>query len=142
MDNKDGRDRILALIEKLRKITLVVQVAPFIYTGLYILIIVTYLFASESVLSVLDTLFYVSPVVIVVFLVESKVLNLCKWHKLACSLPLLPQIEVAFDRYVYECSLSEAQVLVSLVALMAVLLLVAAYKVFIVPKDERKRRTH
>ena len=132
---------MLAVLERLRAITLTVQVIPFVYTGLYIIILCLYLFASESVLTVLDTLFYVSPVAVVAFLVESRILKLCRWHKLACSLPLLPQVVVAFDRWVYEFWVWETYIHISMSLLMAVLLLVAAYKVFIVPKDERKRRT-
>ncbi len=143
MDNQEGRDKILFVIEKLRSITLAVQIIPFIYTGLYIIVLCTYLFASEAVLSVLDTLFYVSPVVVVAFLVESRILKLCRWHKTACVLPVLPQVEVLVDSCIYEFAKWEAHALIILIIVMSVLLLVAAYKVFLSPKgDGRERRTH
>ena len=143
MDNQEGKDRILALLEKLRSITLTVQVIPFVYTGLYTLVLCTYSLASESILEVLDTMFYVSPVVVAAFLVESRILRLCRWHKTACVLPLLPQVSVFVDRYIYEFAQRDVYMLYLVIITMAVLLLVAAYKVFLSPKgNERKRRTH
>lgn len=140
MGNQEGRDKILFVIEKLRSITLAVQIIPFVYTGLYIFVLCTYLFASEAVLNVLDTLFYVSPVVVIAFLVESRILKLCRWHKTACVLPVLPQVEVLADSCIYEFAQWEAQALIILIIVMSVLLLVAAYKVFLSPKgDERER---
>ena len=130
-------------MEKLRAITLAVQIIPFAYTGLYIIVLSLYLFASEGALSALDSLFYVSPMVVLAFLIESRMLRLCRWHRLACSLPLLPQIEVAVDRWVYEFTVGEAYILIGTVMVMAVLLLIAAYKVFLAPrKDGRKKGTH
>lgn len=73
---------------------------PFVYTSLYLMAMCFYWFANETVLTILDTLFYVSPVVIVQFLILSKALKLCKWHKTACALPILPQITVVLDRTV------------------------------------------
>lgn len=82
--------QIKYLIGKLRYITLAVQILPFVYSFFYILSLVMYLICDESVLRILDTLFYVSPIVVGGFLVESHILKLCKWHKSACILPILP----------------------------------------------------
>ncbi len=143
MDNQEGRDRILALIETLRSITLAVQVIPFVYTGLYIIVLCTYAFAPERVLEALDTLFYVSPTVVVAFLLESRILKLCHWHRAACALPLLPQVSVFVDSYIYELAERGVYALYLVIIAMSVLLLVAAYKVFLSPKqDGRERRTN
>lgn len=75
--------QIKYLIDKLRYITLAVQILPFVYSFFYILSLAMYLICDESALRILDTLFYVSPIVVCAFLVESHILKLCKWHKAA-----------------------------------------------------------
>ena len=140
MVNREERDKILAILERMRSITLAVQVIPFIYTGLYIIALICYLFASENVLTVIDTFLYVSPVMVVAFLVESRILKLCKWHKMACALPLLPQVSIIIDRYFHELCVEDIYVHFTVITLMAVLLLVAAYKVFLSPKRNGRKR--
>lgn len=115
----------------MRSITITVQVIPFAYTLLYILTLILYLFASDSVLTILDTLLYVSPVVIVFNLIESRVLKLCRWHRTACVLPAFPQINLFVDKYIYEFSVRAEIAHISVIILMSVLLLVAAYNVFL-----------
>ena len=101
MDSQEqGVDRIKYLIEKLRSITLAVQIGPFAYTFFYIVTLILYLFLPESALWVLDTLFYTSPIVVCEFLVFSRILKLCRWHRGACALPLMPQVFVFIDHYI------------------------------------------
>lgn len=128
------------LIKKLRSVTLAVQVMPFIYTAFYILATVSYFFADETVLRILDTLFYVSPIVVAEFLVLSRILRLCKWHRRACVLPVLPQVTVILDYTVVEFSRFAAASAIATILLMAVLLLIAAYNVFLKPKHNGKNR--
>lgn len=127
----EDRDAIKYVISKLRAITLTVQIIPFAYTFLYILTLILYLFASDSVLSVLDTLLYISPIVVVFSLIQSRVLKLCRWHKTACILPVVPQVNILLDRYIYEFSVRAELLHISVILLMSVLLLVAAYNVFL-----------
>ena len=107
-----------------------VQVIPFVYTLLYILSMVAYLAVPESILRVLDTLFYTSPFMVAAFLVESKILRLCRWHRAACILPLLPQVAVFVDYHIIPLTRNQVILTISLSITMAALLLVAAYKVF------------
>lgn len=127
----EDRDAIKYVISKLRAITLTVQIIPFAYTFLYILTLILYLFASDSVLAVLDTLLYVSPIVVVCSLIQSRVLKLCRWHKTACVLPVSPQINILIDRYIYEFPVRAELVHISVILLMSVLLLIAAYNIFL-----------
>lgn len=127
----EDRDAIKYVISKLRAITLTVQIIPFAYTFLYILTLILYLFASDSVLAVLDTLLYISPIVVVFSLIQSRVLKLCRWHKTACVLPVAPQINILIDRYIYEFPVRAELVHISVVILMSVLLLIAAYNIFL-----------
>lgn len=127
----ENQDAIKYIIGKLRSITTAVQVMPFLYALLYIFALAAYLFAPEPILGVLDTLLYVSPVVVVGNLIQSKILKLCKWHKAACLLPVLPQVNIVVDRYIYEFTIRAEVAHISLIILMSILLLVAAYNVFL-----------
>lgn len=130
-DHDRHRLNLEGLINKLRSVTLAVQIMPFVYTSIYLICMFFYWFASETVLAILDTLFYVSPIVVVQFLVLSKSLRLCKWHKTACSLPLIPQVTVVLDHTFVKFSENVAIYSVATMMIMSVLLLIAAYNVFL-----------
>lgn len=89
-----------------------------------------YLYAGEEVVAVLDTLFYVSPVMVIQFLALSRILRLCSWHRLACALPLFPQISILLDRTVVIFSERAVETHIITTMIMALLLLISAYKVF------------
>lgn len=129
--NEANIGQVKYLLNKLRYITLAVQILPFIYSFLYIFSLVLYLICDESILRILDTLFYVSPIVVCGFLVESHILKLCKWHKSACILPILPQAIVFIDAYIVELTSIEAHIAIITPIVLSVLLLIAAYHVFI-----------
>lgn len=133
-------NRIKYLIEKLRSITLAVQITPFVYTALYIAILFTYPFAKDSVLNILDTLFYVSPLVVVILLRYSRILKLCVWHRTACCLPLVPQVAVLVDYHIAQFSRTAVWIHYATMLLMTALLLVAAYNVFLKPKHNERIR--
>ena len=82
-------------------------------------------------MSLLDTLLYVSPIVIFGNLVQSRILELCRWHKAACVLPILPQLNIIIDRYIYEFTVYAILAHLIMVVTMSVLLLIAAYNVFL-----------
>lgn len=123
--------QIKHLINKLRYTTLAVQISPFAYSAFYIITLALYLFCPEPVLMVLDTLFYVSPITVCIFLILSRILECCIWHKCACILPLLPQILVFIDRHIVELTEAESYISIITPIALAFLLLIAAYNVFI-----------
>ena len=92
---------------------------------------VLYLICEPGVLKFCDTMFYVSPVTIIAFLILSKLLKMCIWHRTACLLPILPQCVSVVDYYIIEFPFSAAVVTILTVAFMFALLLFSAYKTFI-----------
>lgn len=131
MEDRDRRVDLKRLVDILRRVTIAVQVLPFIYSGIYIIVLLIYNFSSDQLQSILDTIFYISPVSIIAFLVLSKLLRLCKWHKSACALPIIPQIVSVIDCYIYTFPVSAVYVFNGMLIAMAVLLLIAAYNVFL-----------
>ena len=126
----ENQDAIKYIISKLRHITLAVQIAPFIYGFLCIVALLSYIFAPEGLIRVLDLFLYISPIVVLNNLLYSKILKLCKWHKTACILPLIPNCNVIIDRYIYEFSIPANTLYFAMVIVLSILLLITAYKVF------------
>lgn len=119
------------LVKTLRYVTAAVQILPFVYTVLYLVALGIALFASEDVVRISDSLFYVSPVTILAFLILSRLLHLCIWHKTACILPLLPQVVSFIDYNIVELSIRAATLNIIVFGLIGVALLFTAYKTFI-----------
>lgn len=130
MAEDQRRLNLEGLIKRLRSVTLAVQTMPFVYTLLYIITMVLYLVSGESTVRFLDMLFYVSPTVVIQFLILSRLLKLCRWHKAACLLPVAPQVPILLDRTVIKLSETAVEINIITIIIMTLLLLVAAYKVF------------
>lgn len=111
------------------RITKAVQITPFVYSLIVTIVFSLYNVLGDNVLDLLDEVFYISPLVIVIFLVYSRILHLCKWHRITCVIPLLPKAVYFVDSF-YELTQNEV-LLANITSLsMAILLLVSAYKVF------------
>lgn len=111
--------------------TTAVQVFPFIYSLLYIVALITYNYVSEEAQTMMDSLLYVSPICMAAFLVMSKILRMCRWHRTACVIPAVPLVVNFIDYYVVSFSETFVNVFNYMVAAMCALLLVAAYNVFL-----------
>lgn len=83
----------------LRDVTVAVKIAPFIIVFLYIICNISYMFTDDDTQTILDSLFYVSPVFIGFLLVLSHILRMCVWHKIECVLPLVPQFALLVDMF-------------------------------------------
>jgi len=134
MDNQDESDeRIKRLILTLRDITLAVQIAPFIISLLYILGITAQLLFSGDTSWLFNMILYTPPPIILIMLIFSRMLHLCKWHRLACALPLVPFCFTMIDAYLIDLSDIAVWILNGLAIAMTIMLLMAAYNVFLKP---------
>lgn len=128
MDQADPRLVLVREIHRtLSRIVEAVKITPFIYSSIFVVVFVLYNFADERVLDILDTIFYISPIVVVVTFVYSKILHLCWWHRLTCLIPVIPQVFYLFDSFYTQSEVMIANV-ISLV--MIILILISAYKVY------------
>lgn len=126
------------LVATLRKVTITVKVAPFFLALFYMLTILGYMYMPETIIYLLDTLLYCSPVMVVFLIVLSKQLQLCFWHRLECSLPVLCMVPGMIDSVIFP--LSEVATYINAVTLSFLLLLslVNAYFVFVKPSVKRR----
>lgn len=130
MESQENKRIIAYIISKLRSITRMVQLSPFVYAFFYTALLGLYPLTSYDTAKVLDALFYISPTVIIINLIESKILKLCKWHKTACLLPLIPQIIIFIDAHIVRFTVTAVQLCFITFLVMLILFLISAYKVF------------
>ena len=69
--------KILGAIQILRRVTKTVKIAPFVLAVLYMLSMIGYMVFSDTIATILDYLFYISPSTIVILLILSKSTKMC-----------------------------------------------------------------
>lgn len=136
MERQDSGVDLKKYLLILKRATLFTQLLPFVYSSIYIIVLLVYPFISDEIAFMLDSAFYISPVFMVGTLVLSRILHLCVWHRIACCVPLVSQIPVLIDNYIVSMTQIEGVVSNSAIIVMTALLLVSAYKVFF--SDGRK----
>ena len=115
---------------RLRNIIWATRLFPFIYTALLVVLYAAYSFSSGVILDLIDYFAYVSPIVVLAHLAYSRILKMCRWHRIACALPLIPQSVDLFDAYVYHLEHYAWIVTAATIMITLILFLIAIYKVF------------
>lgn len=126
-----GNKDVLAIVKILRKVTMIVKVYPFLYAILYAMSMLGYIIFDDTFSTMLDHLFYTSPIVVSCNILLSYALKLCKWHRLQCYLPMFPLIPVAIDNYIYPLSKFAATANALTIIILCITSLINAYFVFI-----------
>lgn len=132
--NHESLKYILAII---RRTTKIIKVFPFLYIVLFLVVMPIECYAEYSVDISLSYLFFESPLMIAFLILLSYTVKLCKWHRLQCALPLLPQIADFVDTHLYEYGEALATFNFAILILLFILSLVNAYFVFIKPSSNR-----
>lgn len=91
------------------------------------------MFYDFDILVDVSSAIFLSPLLVVFLILLSYAVRLCKWHRLQCVLPLIPQAMVYCDNYIYEYGVALATINFSVLLLLFILSLVNAYFVFIRP---------
>lgn len=106
------------------------KIIPFVYSFLTSVCVIAYLLVSDSACYWLDTMFYISPFTIFIMFLLSYSLKLCRWHRLECSLPLVPSLVGVMDAYI---DLGENTVFISCVtvAVIVILSIINGIKIFL-----------
>ena len=130
---------ILAIVQILRRTTALVKWFPFVYTFIFIGTMCSYYWISEDVASTLDTMLYTSPLFMIFVLILSRILKLCKWHKLQCCLPLYPIILVNIDKYIIHINKLTTGFLIASVIMLCLISLINAYFVFRRPRTSNAK---
>ena len=129
--NYENLKYILAVI---RKATKAIKVFPFMYVVLFIPCYVIAMFYDFDVLESISACIYESPLFVAFLIYLSYAVKLCFWHRLQCTLPLIPQAMVFCDTYIYEYGEALAIINFAILIVIFLLSLINAYFVFIRPQ--------
>lgn len=141
-DEKDVRqDKVLKAIRILRDVTVIVKIFPFLSSLLYIIFFLAQLMFQNDVVYEMESLFYISAFVVVLLIVLSYRLRLCKWHRIQCLLLLMPQIFSYIDMYVYEYGVHSAIIADIALTFILAVSVINAYKMFRTSSSQTSDKT-
>lgn len=131
MGKVESAQRLNSIIESQVRIVLAIQLAPFVYTLLFIAVFSLAFFSTNAtLLTVIDYLCFISPIVIVAHLVYSWMLRFCIWHRLACALPIIPQVVDLYDTYVSTFTVEQIIIVKATIIITILLYFLFAYGTF------------
>ena len=131
MDSRDrSQDAASRVIGILRKVTRLVQLAPFFYLALCSLYLFAGVFVPDETVCVADSALFGSPFVTFLFLILSRLLKLCKWHKVACLIPSASQMEGVVDCYFFTFTQNEIILINVTLGILSFLFIALAHKRF------------
>ena len=127
------------LFRIVKSVTITVKTFPFFYAlGLILFWLVAPIFNYET-LSFIDSLIFLSAVLVLFLIRLSYCVKLCIWRRLQCALPLLPQVIAQIDEHFYEFGEYVSAVNYATTGIVFTLSLVNAYFVFIKPSARLQR---
>ena len=114
----------------MRRVTRLVQVAPFVYLAFYSAYLILGCFVPDDIVCLADGVMFSSPLATATMLVLSRVLKLCRWHKAACIIPSASQIEGVVDSYLFTFTQAEIVIINILLGIISLAFLIFANKHF------------
>ena len=125
------RAQLSSIMDSQVRIVLAVQIAPFVYTLLFLVVFSLAFFSTnEALLTIIDYFCFVSPIVVVAHLVYSRMLRFCMWHRFACALPILPQLVDLYDTYISPFTVEQIIIVKATIILTILLYFLFAYGTF------------
>lgn len=136
---KVNHESLKIVLDVVRKVTKIIKLFPFLYIVLFIAIIPFETFGGMDIVIIFNLLFFESPLFVALLVLLSYCVKLCFWHRLQCILPLIPQLLVYCDQYIYEYGEALATINFIMLLLLFILSLVNAYFVFIRPSNLKSK---
>ena len=130
MDNPDPRGAVSNLVSVLRRITRIVQLIPFAYLVLFATYMLLDMVTSDATMGWLDSLINITPSTTACLLFFSRLLKLCRWHKIACIIPVTSDIETFIDSNILQFTQCEVFAIDLVMLVLSVLFLLLAHKHF------------
>lgn len=130
MESPDPSGAVSAVIRVIRKVTRAAQFMPFIYLLFYAVYLFVSLVVPDEVLGAIDSFAYVSPAAGGGLLVASRILKLCRWHRVACLIPFSSQIENYIDSFLFTFTQQEIVAINVSLGIASVLFLIIANRHF------------
>lgn len=134
---KKERENLLMVLNVVRKTTKAIKLFPFIYAVILLITMPLLAYSTIEVTENISSFIYISLLVVIFLIYLSYCVKLCKWHRIQCCLPLLPQITIFIDENIYEFGSEMAIIDFITLAIIFLLSLINTYFVFIKPTQKR-----
>lgn len=129
--SEPSRLQLNSIIDSQVRIVLAVQLAPFVYTLLFLVVFSLAFFSTNAaMLTAIDYFCFISPLVVLAHLVYSWMLRFCVWHRLACALPILPQLVDLYDTYISPFTVEQIIIVKATIIVTILLYFLFAYGTF------------
>lgn len=120
------------LFSIVKPVTITVKTFPFFYAVGLLLFWLIAPALSFDVVTAIDSLIFLSALMVIFLIRLSYCVHLCIWHRLQCALPLFPQAFAQIDNY-FDLGIYFAIAYNATMGLIFILSLINAYFVFIKP---------
>ena len=130
MDNQEPGSVVKSLVEILRRVTRVTQIAPFLFLLFLALYLLTEYFLPDWALRIADSVLNVPVYVVACMLGFGRLLKLCRWYITACLLPLLTKVSSYVDSYIITLWQEEVLIVNTILGVVYLVFLVCAYRHF------------
>jgi hypothetical protein len=128
---EQGLPRLNSIIDSQVRIVLAVQLAPFVYTILFLVVFSLAFFSTNAtVLTTINYFCFISPLVVVAHLIYSWMLRFCVWHRFACALPIIPQLVDLYDTYISPFTVEQIIIVKATIIVTILLYFLFAYGTF------------
>lgn len=142
MENLDLRAAVNKLTKVLRKTTRMFQLLPFVYLFLYTICCLSELIIPDAFLSSFESFVLISPAGTLFFLVMSRLLELCSWHKIACLFPVSSTTVDYIDGFILTFTEQEMIIINITTGILSALFLISAYLHFFTDGRKNARKSH
>lgn len=132
---KENAEKLKYLLAVIRKTTKAIKIFPFVYILILLIILPLMSYMDIDTATFISGCIFESPLLIAFLILLSYSVKLCKWHRIQCALPLVPQIADFIDTYIYEYGEALATLNFAILIILFIASLVNAYFVFIRPKQ-------
>lgn len=131
MDSPGQRqDAVSSLVKVLRKVTRIVQIAPFAYLLLSAICLLGESLMPDWMLRVAENLLSTPAYAVVGMLLVGRWLKLCSWFRTACLLPCTAKVEGYVDAFVYTFSQNEVVLINIALGILFLLFIYSAFRHF------------
>jgi len=131
MDSPGQRQgAVSSLVKVLRKVTRIVQIAPFAYLLLSAICLLGECLMPDWMLRVAENLLSTPAYAVVGMLLVGRWLKLCSWFRTACLLPCTAKVEGYVDAFVYTFSQNEVVIINIALGILFLLFIYSAFRHF------------
>ena len=138
MENRDQRaGAVSSLVRILRKITRIVQLAPFAYLFLLGIVLLLESTLPDWALRLMSNLLDAPVYTTIGMLLFGRILKLCSWFRTACLLPFTTKVGGYVDSFVYTFTQNEVVLVNTLLGITFLLFIYLSFRHFFHGRAEK-----